>query len=166
MRVLIVEDNLDLSMMISSMLQEQGFKVKQVATFDGCFDAINTFVPDVVLLDLSLPDSQEPEETLQRFFDAFDHRVPVIAVSGTSIGADKCLDHGCMELLIKARFQIEDIPDAIKYAVARHRVIRALNAQERATKGELTWPGLANTTPDKVGERMVSLAQELKAYVA
>ena len=55
-RVLVVEDEPDLTELLAFNLQAGGYKVETANTGARALAEIETFVPDVVLLDLMLPD--------------------------------------------------------------------------------------------------------------
>ncbi|NOU93660.1 response regulator [Paenibacillus sp. LMG 31456] len=55
-KVLIIEDDTIIGEMLKLYLCEENFTVQRVETGQDSFDALNTFTPDVILLDLILPD--------------------------------------------------------------------------------------------------------------
>ncbi|MCR8633764.1 MULTISPECIES: response regulator transcription factor [Paenibacillus] len=55
-KVLIIEDDTIIGEMLKLYLSEENFNVQRVETGQESFDALETFVPDVILLDLILPD--------------------------------------------------------------------------------------------------------------
>ncbi|GAA1588181.1 response regulator transcription factor [Leucobacter aridicollis] len=60
-RVLVVEDDLRLADALASGLTSRGFGVSRVTTGAAARDALATVLPDVVLLDLGLPDADGVE---------------------------------------------------------------------------------------------------------
>ncbi len=55
-RVLVVDDNEDAANMLGELLEDAGHEVRTAYTGDEALRLANTFVPDVVLLDIGLPD--------------------------------------------------------------------------------------------------------------
>lgn len=56
-RILIIDDDADLSMIISDMLESKGFEVKSALSSEQGFDMLSQSSFDVILLDINLPDS-------------------------------------------------------------------------------------------------------------
>ncbi|MDF2959243.1 MAG: DNA-binding response regulator [Paenibacillus sp.] len=55
-KVLIIEDDIIIGEMLKLYLSEEDFTVRRVETGHDSFDMLESFVPDVILLDLILPD--------------------------------------------------------------------------------------------------------------
>ncbi|RME81508.1 MAG: DNA-binding response regulator [Planctomycetota bacterium] len=55
-RVLVVEDEEDIQALLGYNLAKEGYQVEFVATGNECLEKIHEFLPEVVLLDLMLPD--------------------------------------------------------------------------------------------------------------
>ncbi len=55
-RVLIVDDEIDLCLMIKLFLTKKNYEVHTAHTLSDGFDEINTIMPDALLLDNNLPD--------------------------------------------------------------------------------------------------------------
>lgn len=55
-RVLIVEDDNDARMTLAALLGDQGHEVSGVATAKAVWNALDTFEPDVLVIDINLPD--------------------------------------------------------------------------------------------------------------
>jgi len=94
-RILIVDDELELRSMLRQYLSREGFDVAESATGSDALDAVASIEPDLVLLDVGLPDTDgfEVLRTLRATSD-----VPVIMLTarddeidrvvGLSVGAD------------------------------------------------------------------------------
>ena len=79
-RVLVVDDNVDAATSLAGFLQLDGHQVEAVYSGKGALDAIATFDPDVVLLDIGLPE-MDGYEVAQRI-RAGGSRVRLIALTG------------------------------------------------------------------------------------
>lgn len=84
MRVLIVEDERLIAKAARNMLRSR----HEVTEVGAMRDAIATLqqghaMPDVVVLDLTLPDSGNPEETYWRMRQVLPRDVPIIVISGS-----------------------------------------------------------------------------------
>ena len=84
--VLIVDDDLDLSMVISDMLEDYGYSVETADSAEAAFSALETKRNDLLLLDINLPDSTGFElcRELRRASD-----VPVIFASARTNESDR-----------------------------------------------------------------------------
>ena len=50
--ILVVDDNLDIRLLISSILKDKGFSVREAANFDQALNEINRKVPDAAVIDV------------------------------------------------------------------------------------------------------------------
>lgn len=55
-RVLIVDDDMEIRTLLSRYLEEQGFEISTAAHLRGCAEAISRSRPDLIVLDVMLPD--------------------------------------------------------------------------------------------------------------
>lgn len=55
MRILIIDDDMDLSELIRTKLQSEGHHVGVINTGEGAFEGAKSFKPDIILLDIMLP---------------------------------------------------------------------------------------------------------------
>jgi DNA-binding response OmpR family regulator len=81
-RVLIVDDSVDTAQMVKILLKLEGYEAR--TAFDGreALKTAGTFLPDVVLLDLTLPDMTGQQVAAELRKDAVTAGALVIAVSG------------------------------------------------------------------------------------
>ncbi len=110
-RILIIEDNRDLAFGLRSNLEIEGYEVRVANTGAEGLNQARTFVPDLVILDLMLPqmDGFEVLETLRD--DGLDMPVLILSargeeidkVRGLRLGADDYVTKpfGLMELLAR-----------------------------------------------------------------
>ena len=97
LRVLIVEDDKDALLTLMLLLQAEGHRVKGVGTAAAAWNVIRAFDPDVVLLDIGLPDKSgyELAREFRRWYGVV--RPAIIAVTGWNQASDKILSQlaGC-----------------------------------------------------------------------
>ncbi|NJN53836.1 MAG: response regulator transcription factor [Anaerolineae bacterium] len=55
-KIFIVEDDLDLSEMLSAYFRVQGYEVETASRGEDAVEAISRVIPDVAVLDIRLPD--------------------------------------------------------------------------------------------------------------
>lgn len=65
-KVLLVEDDVNLSFMITDGLEEEGFEVLSFQEGPGALDALSEFMPDIVLLDVNLKGNLNGFETAEK----------------------------------------------------------------------------------------------------
>ncbi len=107
-RVLIVNDSVDTAKMMSLLLNLEGFETR--TAFDGvkALEVAFEFLPEVVLLDLTLPGKTGQEVALELRENNATAGALIIAISGYG---DQDAPPGCDRLLVKP---------------VDHRVLRAL----------------------------------------
>ena len=102
-KILIVEDHPDIRRLLTLSLRRQGYEILETNTGSSAVTLVATEKPDLVLLDLSLPDlsgleiartiKQNPETT----------QIPLVALSGYSEREieSEALEAGMAEYLLK-----------------------------------------------------------------
>ena len=96
-RILIVEDNETDVRLLKDILETRGYDTLQ--TGDG-LEAINLAfanLPDLILMDIQLPEISGLEVTRRLRGDERSHRIPIIAVTAFAMGwhEREALDSGC-----------------------------------------------------------------------
>ena len=80
--ILVIDDNLDIRLLISGILKDQEFSVRQAANFDQALAEINKKVPDVAVIDVKLDKGDNDGIELLTHIKKIDDDVPVIMISG------------------------------------------------------------------------------------
>tara|TARA_Y100000590_G_scaffold189477_1_gene215851 strand:- start:1380 stop:2744 length:1365 start_codon:yes stop_codon:yes gene_type:complete len=80
--ILVIDDNLDIRLLISEILREKGFKVREAANFDQAHLEINKKLPDVAIIDVKLDKGDNDGIELLGHIKKIDDDVPVIMISG------------------------------------------------------------------------------------
>ncbi len=125
MQILLVEDNQALATALVQALQKQGYAANSVATGEAALYVIRTDVPDIIILDLGLPDI-DGISVLKRVRKKHAN-LPVLLLTARSDLHDKIagLDSGADDYLAKP-FEISEL-------FARIRVLeRRLNTSGSA----------------------------------
>jgi DNA-binding response OmpR family regulator len=99
MKVLIVEDEIDLSNSITSYLRQEKFKCEAVFNYTDAIEKINLYNYDVVVVDITLPDGNGLELIRELKFNRSNSGIIIISaknalddkISGLEIGADDYL---------------------------------------------------------------------------
>src|SRR5271156_4427402 len=96
-RILVVEDN-ELNMkLLNDVLETHGYEVMSTQRGEVAVEWARQHRPDLILMDLQLPDLSGLEATRQLKADPDTKDIPVIAVTAFAMAGDekKALDHGC-----------------------------------------------------------------------
>ena len=96
-RILVVEDN-ELNMkLLNDVLEAHGYDVMSTGRGAVAIEMAQQYHPDLILMDLQLPDLSGLEATTRLKANAETRRIPVIAVTAFAMAGDerKALDHGC-----------------------------------------------------------------------
>jgi len=108
MPILLVEDDHDLARGLQRALQNDGFAVNHVATGNEALAALDTEVPEIVVLDLGLPDIDGL--TVLKRLRAAHPELPVLLLTARATLGDKVigLDSGADDYLPKP-FDMEEL---------------------------------------------------------
>ena len=80
--ILVVDDNSDIRLLISSILKDKGFSVRTAANFDQALLEINKKTPDLAVIDVKLDKGDNDGIELLVHLKKKDEDVPVIMISG------------------------------------------------------------------------------------
>jgi CheY-like chemotaxis protein len=102
-RVLLVEDEAMLREAFRILLEDGGYHVSEAGTAAEARDAIAHELPNLILLDLGLPDASGLELAREWKNDPRTAGVVIVALTGR-VGAEEkqaCLDAGCKAYYVK-----------------------------------------------------------------
>jgi len=145
--VLLVEDDQDDVLLIRSVLRRSSASIalQPVSRLSDALEAVRQSPPDVVLLDLNLPDSTGLA-TLEAIRRA-DGNLPVVILTGNGDQslALRAVRAGAQDYLVKGPLDPELLTRTLLYAIERQQVHRALAEQD----------ALARTVFEQVAESIV-----------
>ena len=133
-RILIIEDEKSISHFISSVLTDNGYETMQARTGSEAQSMISSHCPDLIILDLGLPDMDGMDILRQlRSWSS----LPVVVVSARSHERDKvlALDMGADDYLTKP-FGTDELLARVRTAIRHTRTISGND--EIAQKGTYT----------------------------
>ncbi len=133
MRILSIEDNPGDARLIREMLKEIKMGTVELEceeTLASGLERLGKEQFDVLLLDLYFPDSQRLE-TLQKV-RPFEQKLPVVVLTGfeDEETAQKALESGAQDYLVKGKITADSLERAIGYALGRHSAAEALRVSE------------------------------------
>src|SRR3989440_1760020 len=118
-KVALVEDDRRLARAVATGLGEEGYTVRAVDSAGRGLDLVRQWNPDVVLLDLMLPDNEGPE-----LFEAFraETDAALVGISARSSVSDRIagLKLGADDYLTKP-FELEELMARVEAVIRRHR---------------------------------------------
>ena len=116
-KVLIVDDELEVRQILQEFLAHRGYEVYAAESGPEALNALDTFKPDVVLLDVSMPE-MDGVETLKRIV-ALQPTLPIIMVTANAdVGiTSKLLGLGAADYIPKP-FDLEYLDQAVSIQVS------------------------------------------------
>jgi DNA-binding response OmpR family regulator len=118
-KVALVEDDRRLARAVSAGLDEEGYTVRAVDTAGLGLELVREWNPDVVLLDLMLPDNEGPE-----LFEAFraETDAALVGISARASVSDRIagLKLGADDYVAKP-FALEELLARVEAVIRRHR---------------------------------------------
>ena len=137
-RILIVEDEISIARFMSSVLEKEGYRVIRAVTGGEALSIIDSHCPDLVILDLGLPDMDGIDVIRQiRSWS----NMPIIVISARSDDNDKiqALDMGADDYLTKP-FSVEELLARLRVTVRRLVLMQSVDGADHSiyTNGKLT----------------------------
>ena len=80
--ILVIDDNSDIRLLISGILNDNGYTVRQAANFDQAISEINKKMPDVAVIDVKLDKGDNDGIELLSHIKKANDDIPVIMISG------------------------------------------------------------------------------------
>ncbi|NET33205.1 MAG: response regulator [Cyanothece sp. SIO1E1] len=121
--ILIVDDTPDNLRLLSSMLFEQGYKVRKAINGQRALQAVEAIAPDLILLDIMMPDMKGYEVCLRLKESAATRDIPIIFISALDDEFDKVMafDVGGVDYISKP-FQLQEVLARVKHQIIiRHQ---------------------------------------------
>jgi two-component system KDP operon response regulator KdpE len=118
-KILLVEDEMNIRNLVSTVLETEGYQTVHASKCKTAKTLFTSYVPDLVILDLGLPDA-DGLELLD--FVRKDSLVPVIVLSARTDESDKigALDRGANDYITKP-FGAGELLARVRVALRNHR---------------------------------------------
>jgi two-component system cell cycle response regulator DivK len=87
-RILVIDDHEDNRRILHDLLANAGYEVLAAATGEGGVALAETHIPDLILMDIQLPDTDGYEATRRIKRNPMLRRIPVIAVTSYALSGD------------------------------------------------------------------------------
>lgn len=137
-KIFIVEDDVDLSEMLSAYFRVQGYAVSSTIRGEDAVAAINQDVPDVIVLDIRLPDIDGYEVCRRLRQMRRTKNIPVIFLTEKREREDKLagLELGAVDYITKP-FDIQELRLRIRNALRRARMSTLTNPVTGLPEGSI-----------------------------
>lgn len=148
-KILVVEDDLDVAEMLNAYFRVQGYEVFTVNWGEDGVDACQTINPDLVILDIRLPDIDGYEVAKRLRTDRRTQDVPIIFLTEKRDRADRLhgLELGADDYITKP-FDVQELR------------LRVRNALRRTSQGSLNNPVSGLPDGALVNEKLSELLQK------
>lgn len=113
--ILYVEDNFENRILIKRVLEAEGYTVIEADTGQAGLDSVKKSKPDLILMDINLPDIDGYEVTGRlRKMPKIGKTVPIIALTANALAGDrqKAISAGCDGYIPKP-VDIDALPDQV-----------------------------------------------------
>jgi DNA-binding response OmpR family regulator len=91
-KVLVADDDPNLLLMTTELLEREGYRVFEASTGRGCLDSVRRHQPDIVLLDVMLPDMSGVDVCYRIKTEEASRRTLVMLVSGVMVSSEQQAD--------------------------------------------------------------------------
>ncbi len=120
-RILYIEDNFDNRILIKRVLEAEGYTVIEAENGQVGLDLAKSSTPDLILMDINLPDIDGYECTLRlrKIQDAA--KIPIVALTANVLEGDrqKAIDAGCDGYIAKP-IDVDELPNQIATHLKNH----------------------------------------------
>ncbi|MBK8984922.1 MAG: response regulator [Chloroflexi bacterium] len=137
-KIFIVEDDVDLAEMLSAYFRAQGYLVSNAMRGEDAIASISADVPDVVVLDIRLPDIDGYEVCRRMRHARRTQNIPVIFLTEKREREDKLagLELGAVDYITKP-FDIQELRLRVRNSLRRARLSTLLNPVTGLPEGQL-----------------------------
>jgi two-component system, OmpR family, KDP operon response regulator KdpE len=115
--ILIVDDEPQIRKMLSITLQSSGYRVVEAATGKEALTLVANHPPDLMLLDLGLPD-QNGQEVLRHLREWYSNPIIILSVQSSETEIVTALDNGANDYLVKP-FRTGELLARIRSAIRK-----------------------------------------------
>jgi two-component system KDP operon response regulator KdpE len=98
--ILIIDDEAQIRKLLNITLQSNSYRVTEASTAKEAYAAVGNHPPDLVLLDLGLPD-ENGHEVLRHLREWYSNPIIILSVQSSEEDIVKALDSGANDYLVK-----------------------------------------------------------------
>jgi DNA-binding response OmpR family regulator len=155
--ILAVDDDVDVLASVVEVLEDDGYTVKGASSGQAALDIIAQQLPDLVVLDIVMPEMDGLEVCRRLRADPFTSKLPIIFLTARGRATDivQGLDTGGDDYLTKP-FEVMELPARVRALLRRSPGGVLSQEQDTLTVGEMML--YLKQTEVKVGERVIELS--------
>ncbi len=118
-RLLIVDDDMDLLMVVKSLLHKKGFKVSVFSDWDKAWEAIKTYDPQLIILDVFLNGVDGLEICKRLKSSTYTRHIPIIIFSSYPRVAETAIYEFGADDFIAKPFEVNDLVKKIHKVLSK-----------------------------------------------
>lgn len=151
--ILLVDDNPQNLRLLRTMLREQGYKVRATVSGNLALKAVEVAQPDLILLDINLPDMKGYEVCEKLKNDPVNAEIPVIFISALDEVLDKikAFEVGGVDYITKP-FELKEVLVRVKNQLTIFYQKKQLTSQQDKLLEQNLYLQLLVTTTKKINE--------------
>jgi DNA-binding response OmpR family regulator len=136
-KVLVADDDPNVLLMTSMILESGGYRVLEAATGKECLESVRLHRPDIVLLDVILPDMSGVDVCCRIKHDEASRRTLVMLVSGVRVSPEyqaEGLDGGADAYIVKpltSRELLARVQSMVRIKLAEDKLLQKEKEQEK-----------------------------------
>ena len=119
-RILVVDDDLDILVVMEILLTMKGFSVEVTPKWESTFEKVDSFKPDLILLDVLI--SGNDGRTICKQLKSQDgtRNIPIIMFSAHPSAAASIAEYGADDFIAKP-FDVNDLIDKVNVQLAKSK---------------------------------------------
>lgn len=118
-KVLIIDDEEDVARLVSKRIQSRGMDVLSLNKGEGALERVLEFLPDVILLDIWLPDFSGIEIFKQLRADPRTQKIPVVFFSANPLKEDYCRNELRAEGFLKKPYESQELFEVMERVIGK-----------------------------------------------
>ena len=136
--ILVVDDRPDNIRLLSNMLTERGYKVRKAVSGMMALTAVDTLIPDLILLDITMPEMDGYQVCQKLKSDQNTKDIPIIFISALDEVLDKvrAFNQGGIDYITKP-FQVEEVIARVDSQLTIGYLKNQLQQQNRLLQAEI-----------------------------
>jgi len=123
-RILIIDDDVDLLFLGSSLLKQRGFEVFSLSRADEVFETVQSFGPNLILLDVKLGDQDGRDICLRLKSDPNISSVKIILYSAFPETSVEYSKYGADDFIVKP-YEFNHLVERIRFHLDRSAVAKS-----------------------------------------
>ena len=123
-QVLIIEDEAILGESVKETLEEENYEVEWVKSGLEMWQKLETFVPQIILLDIMLPGGEDGFTLLKELktLGSKFEKTPVVMMTNLSQASEmsRAMDNGAVDYMIKSNVDLDKVSEVVKMTLFKY----------------------------------------------